>query len=114
MTGMRWIQVALALAGVVLGVLAYQVQMDNVPTTTTLRSWGSVAAAWSFLLAGLVAWARRPKNRLGLLMVATCFALLTRQFRYSHDALAFPVFFLLGELGYALFAHVALAYPPGA
>jgi signal transduction histidine kinase len=113
MTGMRWLQVALALAGIVLGVLAYQVQMDNVPTTTALRSWGSVAAAWSFLLAGLVAWARRPRNRLGPLMVATCFALLARQFRYSHDELAFPIFFVLGELGWALFAHVTFAYPYG-
>jgi signal transduction histidine kinase len=110
---MRWIQVALALAGVALGVLAYHVQMDNLPNTTALRSLGSVAAAWSFLLAGLIAWARRPKNRLGPLMVATSFALVARQFRYSHDDLAFTVFFVLGELGYALFTHVTFAYPFG-
>jgi signal transduction histidine kinase len=113
MTGMRWIQIALALAGVVLGVLAYQVQMDNLPNTTALRSAGSVAAAWSFLLAGLVAWARRPSNRLGPLMVATCFALIARQLRYSHDELAFTAFFLLGEIGWVLVAHVAFAYPFG-
>jgi signal transduction histidine kinase len=46
-------------------------------------------------------------------MLVTCFALLAHQFRYSHDALAFTVFFLVGELGYALYAHVALAYPTG-
>jgi signal transduction histidine kinase len=46
-------------------------------------------------------------------MVITCFALLAHQFRYSHEALAFTVFFLVGELGYALYAHVALAYPSG-
>ena len=49
--------------------------------------------AWAFLAAGLVAWSRRPGNRLGPLMVASCFALLLRQLRYSHDALAFTVFF---------------------
>ena len=113
MTGTRWIQVALGLAGIVLGVLAYRVQVDNLPTTTELRSVGSVVAAWSFLLAGLVAWVRRPANRLGPLMVATCFALLARQFRYSHDELAFTVFFLVGEVGYALFTHVTFAYPYG-
>ena len=111
MTRTRWIQVALALAGAALGVLAYRIQIDNLPNTTVLRSCGSVAAAWSFLVAGLVAWMRRPKNRLGPLMVATCFALLARQFRYSHDELAFTAFFLLGELGYALFTHVALRVP---
>ncbi|MDH4103534.1 MAG: histidine kinase [Thermoleophilia bacterium] len=113
MTRIRWIQIALAGAGVALGVLAYRVQIDNLPNTTSLRSVGSVAAAWSFLLAGLVAWARRAPNRLGPLMIATSFALLARQFRYSHDGLVFTVFFLVGELGWALFAHVTFAYPFG-
>ena len=113
MTSTRWIQVALGATGVVLGILAYQVQMDNLPNTTVLRSLGSVAAAWSFLLAGLIAWSRRPQNRLGPLMIATSFALLARQFRFSHDELAFPVFFLLGELSWPLFAHATFAYPYG-
>ena len=105
----------LAISGVVLGVLAYQVQVDNLPEplTTPLRAMSTVVAAWSFLAAGLIAWLRRPGNRLGPLMVATCFALLARQFRYSHDPLAFTVFFLVGELGYVLYTHVALAYPSG-
>ena len=107
--------VVLALAGIVLGVLAYRVQVDNLPEplTTPLRAMATVAAAWSFLAAGLIAWLRRPENRLGQLMVATCFALLARQLRYSHDPLAFTVFFLIGELGYVLVGHVALAYPTG-
>ncbi|HEX4747505.1 MAG TPA: histidine kinase [Gaiellaceae bacterium] len=113
MTGTRVTQVLLALAGIVLGVLAYRVQVENIPTTTELRSAGSVAAAWSFLLAGLVAWMRRPRNRLGLLMVATAFALLARQFRYSHDDVVFTVCFVLGEVGWALFTHVTFAYPFG-
>ena len=111
MTGTALVQVFLALAGVALGVLAYQVQVDNLPEPFTSRGAGqrrSVASAWAFLVAGLVAWSRRPGNRLGPLMIATGFALLARQLRYSHDELAFTVFFLLGELGYALVVHVAL------
>jgi signal transduction histidine kinase len=104
----------LAVAGVALGVLAYEVQMDNLlQQTTALRSSATVVAAWSFLVAGLVAWRRRPRNQLGPLMVLTCFALLGRQFRYSGDPLAFTVFFALGEVAWALVAHVALAYPNG-
>jgi signal transduction histidine kinase len=115
MSKTRVAQIVLAAAGLVLGVLAYRVQVDNLPEplTTPARASASVIAAWSFLLAGLVAWSRRPQNRLGPLMVITCFALLAHQFRYSHEALAFTVFFLVGELGYALYAHVALAYPSG-
>jgi len=113
MSTTRVLQVLLAIAGALLGVVAYRVQIHNLPLTTSLRSGATVVAAWAFLVAGLVAWSRRPGNRLGPLMVATCFALLARQFRYSHDALAFTAFFLLGELGYVLVAHVTLAYPFG-
>ena len=110
----RVVTVLLAVAGVALGVVAYRVQRDNLlAQTTVLRSGASVVAAWSFLLAGLVAWRRRPGNRLGPLMAVTCFALLGRQFRYSGDPLAFTVFFALGEVAWALVAHVALAYPTG-
>jgi signal transduction histidine kinase len=103
----------LAAGGAVLGVVAYRVQVDNLPLTTSLRSWGTVVAAWAFLVAGLVAWRRRRGNHLGPLMIAVCFALLARQLRYSHDDVAFTVFFLIGELGFALYTHVALAYPSG-
>ncbi len=101
--------------GIALGVLAYQVQVDNLPDgfTTTARALASVGTAWAFLLAGLVAWSRRPGNRLGPLMLAAGFALLARQLRYSHDELVFTVFFLVGEVAYVLVAHVALAYPTG-
>jgi signal transduction histidine kinase len=109
----RALRVALAVAGLVLGVLAYRVQVDNLASTTTARSVATVLAAWSFLVAGLIAWRRRPGNLLGPLMIATCFALLARQFRYSHDELAFTVFFLVGEICWVLVAHVALAYPYG-
>jgi len=113
MRSTRPLQTALAVAGVLLGVLAYRVEMDNIPITTPSRSAATVVAAWSFLIAGLIAWRRRPGNRLGPLMVLTCYALLARQFRYSHDELAFTVFFLVGEVCWVLVAHVALAYPSG-
>jgi signal transduction histidine kinase len=107
----RWLVV---LGGIALGLVAYDIQVDNLGAgTTSLRAASSVAAAWAFLAAGVAAWSRRPANLLGPLMVATCFALLARQLRYSHDALAFTAFFALGELGYALVAHTALAYPSG-
>jgi len=115
MSRSRAAQLLLAAAGLALGLLAYRVQVDNLPEplTTQARALASVVAAWAFLAAGLVAWQRRPANLLGPLMVATGFALLVRQLRYSHDELAFTVCFLLGELGWVLVGHVALAYPFG-
>ena len=103
---------ALALAGAALGVAAYRVQVDDLGSPRD-RAAVTVVVAWAFLAAGLVAWARRPGNRMGPLMIAAGFFLLARQLRYSDDALLFTVFFLLGDLGYVIVAHSVLAYPTG-
>ena len=111
---MRILQLGLALAGLALGVLAYRVQVDNLgPFTSPERAAAIVAVAWAFLLAGLTAWSRRPANRMGPLLCAAGFALLLRQFRYSHEPAVFTGFFALSEASYVLVAHSVLAYPAG-
>jgi signal transduction histidine kinase len=108
----RGTQVGLGAVGLALAVLAYRIQVNE-----GLSPHGQAAAIvvvpLAFLVAGLAAWARRPANRLGPLMVAAAFALLLRQLRHSHDALLFTTFFLIGDLAYALVGHVILAYPSG-
>jgi signal transduction histidine kinase len=101
----------LSAAAVGLGVAAYRVQVQNLSPRSWAAAW--VAVAWAFVLAGLLAWLRRPANRLGPLMLAGGLALAARQLRYSHDAAVFTVFFLLGDLGFALVGHSILAYPSG-
>jgi signal transduction histidine kinase len=108
----RALFLALVPAGVALAVLAYEVEVDSLGTGDG-RAVAHVAVGLSFLVCGLIAWTRRPANRLGALMVAAGFALLLRPLRYSHDALAFTIFFALGDLGFALVAHSVLAYPSG-
>jgi signal transduction histidine kinase len=108
----KLLRVGIAVAGFALGVVAYQVQVDDLHSPAD-KALAIVAVAWAFLTAGLIAWARRRGNPLGPLMVAAGFSLLLRQLRYSHDPALFTIFFLLGEVGYALVGHVALAYPSG-
>jgi signal transduction histidine kinase len=106
------VRIGLIAGGIVLGVVAYEVQVDDLFSPAS-RALAQVAAGWAFLLAGLVVSSRRPANRLGLLMIVTAFALLLRQLRYSHDPLLFTTFFALGDVGYALVAHSVFAYPTG-
>ena len=111
---MKTLRLVLLAAGLALGVIAYRVQIHNLGATTTpARAWAIVIGAWLFLVAGLVAWSRRPSNRLGPLMAAAGIALLLRQLRYSHDAFLFTVFFVVGELSYWVVAHAVFAYPSG-
>src|SRR5687768_3465461 len=96
-----------AVAGAALAVEAYRGQVDDFFQPPG-RALASVAVGAAFLAAGLVAWWRRPANRLGQLMTLTAFALLARQLRYSHDPVLFTTFFALGDLSYALVGHSVL------
>jgi signal transduction histidine kinase len=98
--------------GLALGVYGYDL------LTTEYRSpwWQavpSVAIAWTFLVAGLIAWWRRPASRLGLLLLLVAATLLIRKLQYSGDSSLFTVGFALGSLYAAFFVHVVLAYPTG-
>ena len=107
----RLVAALLAAGAVALGVAAYCVQVHSLSPHD--RALGGVVAYEAFVVAGLVAWLRRPANRLGPLMLAAGFVLLARQLRYSQDAVVFTLFFLLSDLGFALAGHAILAYPTG-
>lgn len=75
---------------------------------------GYAVVAAAFLGLGLVAWERRPDDRVGLLMVAIGFAWLIPPLRYSSASLPWTVgFLLLPTLHVALLVHLLLAYPTG-
>ena len=111
---MKRLLVATVLGGgaVALGVVIYGIQIHDLHSRES-HALVQVAVGWAFVVSGLVAWLRRPKNRLGALLVAAGIAYLARQLRYSYDAWLFTVFFALGELPYALIPHSVLAYPTG-
>ena len=108
-------------AAALLGAIAYQVQMHNLhvvihghgPFTTPARASAIVIFGFLFVVAGVVAWRRRPKNRLGALMTVAGFVLLMRQLRYSHEPVLFTVFFPVGELAYWVVAQAVFSYPVG-
>jgi signal transduction histidine kinase len=112
----RYRRVGLIAAGVVLALLAYRVQVDNLAEpelTTNAKALAIAVVGLAFVIAGALTFSPRYSNRFALLMVAAGFLMLARQFRYSHNALLFTVFFALGDLGYVVVGHIALAYPTG-
>lgn len=109
---MTWIRLAIAGVAVPLGVYAFGLQHDDLHQTVE-RSLPSVAISWTAIGAGLLAIGRPRARRMGFLMVAYGFAVVIRPWQYSTEPLVFTVGFALGGLAFALFAHVALAYPSG-
>ena len=69
--------------------------------------------SWSFVLAGLIGWARRPQNRTGMLLVAVGFGVLVGGLTEANAALPYTLGGLFGSLFIAAFVHLLLAYPSG-
>ncbi len=104
--------VVVLVAGGVLGVLGYRwLTVDY--KSPWWEAVPSVGIAWTFLVAGLIAWWRRPASRVGLLLLLVASALLVRKLQYSGNSAAFTVGFAVGGLYAAFFAHVVLGYPSG-
>jgi signal transduction histidine kinase len=87
-------------------------------TSSTVELRGVWIAAtlfigWSFVGVGLYAWARRPDNRVGMLMAVTGFAWLVAAFGLSDLPLAFTIGQLLGAIYFAAAIHLLLAFPDG-
>ncbi len=101
----------LALVAAGLSVAAYRAQVDS----ASPHDWAValLAVAWSFLVAGFVAWSRRSGNNIGPLLLAAGFAVLVRGLRYSHQRPVFTFGYLLGDLMVPLIGHASLAYPTG-
>jgi len=109
----RLLRAALAVGGVALGIYGYHLLRHDLHSSAP-NALASIAVAWTFLAAGIVAWARRPASRVGPLMTLVAFCLLERKLQYSHESAQFTFGFLFGEIGLTVaFAHAVLAYPTG-
>jgi signal transduction histidine kinase len=78
---------------------------------------GVIAAAlligWSFVGTGLFAWASRPHNRVGALMVAVGMTWMFVMLVNTDIPLLFSIGALISAVPYALVMHLLLAYPSG-
>ena len=73
----------------------------------------TVITANAFVLAGLVAWWRRPDNRIGPLMVLTGFLWFLSALPGSSVGVLFTVGYATGSWAKAVFTQTVLAYPEG-
>jgi signal transduction histidine kinase len=86
---------------------SYQVK----PTILSVIVYAAVGA--SFMGAGLVAWVRRPENRIGLLMVGVGFAFFLPGVWWFRTPLALVVGLATVNWYQAFLVHLALAFPTG-
>jgi signal transduction histidine kinase len=109
----RRAQVVVGLGGILAGMSLFALALTaGVPQP----GYQAGLACWvtlTYVLAGLVAWRRRPESRLGVLMITAGFGSCINFLVWSQN----DVLFTLGLLGQflppVLFLHVFLAFPEG-
>jgi PAS domain S-box-containing protein len=67
----------------------------------------------SFVVAGLIGWARRPSNRTGMLMVAVGYGVLATSLYEANYSFPYTIGTIAGSVFIAIFLHLLLAYPSG-
>jgi signal transduction histidine kinase len=66
-----------------------------------------------YVLAGLIAWWRRPDSFFGPLMVAAGFAMFLSSFQWANAEVPYTIGLAFDLIPVALFLHVFLAFPSG-
>jgi signal transduction histidine kinase len=111
---MRGGRPALSVAAVVIGggetVLLIA---DAHGTFTTVELLLSLLGGWSFIGGGLVAWAHRPQNRTGPLMVLVGLTFLAGLLAATGDPALRTLGAWVRPLHLAVFTHLLLAFPTG-
>ncbi len=105
---------AIALAGVAAAAVAVLLALtsDHIrepEVHAALQVWGLLG----YVLAGVVAWWRRPDSRFGMLMIAAGAAWFLTSLSSSNLALPYTVGIAFDLLPAVLFLHVYLAFPNG-
>src|SRR4051812_5437539 len=83
--------------------------LSNAGIQGALTAWIVLA----YVFAGLVAWERRPTNRLGPLMITAGFVMFLQSLSAANAALPFTVGIALDLAASVVFLHVFLAFPSG-
>jgi PAS domain S-box-containing protein len=101
--------VALLAGGLAVALIATSDHLEHPELATALVLFVSS----SFILAGLIGWSRRPRNRTGMLMVAVGFGVLVGSLIEANHSIPYTIGALLGSMFIAIFVHLLLAYPSG-
>jgi signal transduction histidine kinase len=110
----RPVLLLIALAGVSAAAVSIAVALGNDQLTApgvqgALMAWITL----SYVFAGLVAWSRRPHNRLGPLMIGAGFGVFLSSLSSADLALPYTIGITFDLAAAVLFLHVFLVFPGG-
>jgi signal transduction histidine kinase len=112
MTAVRMLAIVLAALAAGAGVIAVVVTSDHQELKVVWAIFGP-AVGWSFIGTGLYAWAHRPENRTGALMVLMGFAWFFSTLESASSPLLYTLGLAFGGLWGGVFLHLGMSFPSG-
>jgi signal transduction histidine kinase len=109
----RWLFVAIAVAGIEVGLVAEWVSAYGYYQYSIVDVVRDIAVGWSFMGAGLTAWWRRPESRVGRLMVIVGFTWFIGNFGSTGILPWAPVAGSLQGLQGVFQTQLIVSYPTG-
>jgi signal transduction histidine kinase len=100
---------AFAAAGCAISLALMSDHVREPGVQATLMVWVVVP----YILAGVVAWWRRPESQLGLLMIGAGFGLFLSAFSWANAGIPYTIGIAFDLVPAVLFLHVFLAFPSG-
>jgi len=110
---MRWLRLALWPATVVVASLLPWLLLASADEPGATFAAFATLIFVSFAVSGLMAWSRRPDNRVGALMVLVGFAWAFQLLQYANTSIPATAGIAAEALYIAVFAHLLLAFPSG-
>ena len=104
---------AIAVCGCAAAAAAAALGLTSGRTDPGVQAALNVWISLPYVLAGLVAWSRRPESRFGLLMITGGFAMCLSALSSWSLAVPLTIGSLFDLLPAALFLHIFLAFPDG-
>jgi len=105
--------VAVLPVGLVAGGIAFAIVLTSDQDTSVVDGILWLLLGWSFIGTGLFAWARRPRNRTGRLMVGVGMVWFVGALSYANASLPYTLGIATGALSLAVFVHLLFAFPNG-
>jgi signal transduction histidine kinase len=110
----RFVLWSIALAGcAAAGLLLWLALVSDHVAEPGLQAALTIWITLPYILAGVVAWSRRPDSRFGPLMIASGFAMFLSSLGWANAAVPHTIGLAFDLLPAVVFLHVFLAFPSG-
>ena len=109
----RTLRAGLGVFALAFGILILVLAHQSDHATVFPEGFREVLVSWGFTIAGVIAWARRPDNRVGPYMMLVGITWLPSALTVANSSLLATIGLVTSNVSFGVFVMLSLAYPAG-